>query len=193
MATDKPMQLGMVGLGRMGGGLVRRLMKDGHSCVVYDVSPKAVKGLEADGAVGAKSLKAFVAKLEKPRAAWVMVPAGEITDETIASLAEVLEPGDTIIDGGNSYYRDDLRHAAALKEKGIHHVDVGTSGGVWGMERGFCLMIGGRRRWSTGSARSSPRSPPASMRPPGPRVATASPANRSTAICTAGRMEPATS
>jgi 6-phosphogluconate dehydrogenase len=193
MATNKPMQLGMVGLGRMGAGLVRRLMNDGHTCVVYDVSPKAVKALEADGAVGAKSLKDFAAKLKKPRAAWVMVPAGEITDKTIASLAKVLEPGDTIIDGGNSYYRDDLRHAAALKEKGIHHVDVGTSGGVWGMERGFCLMIGGRRRWSTGSARSSPRSPPVSTLPPGPRVATASPASRSTATCAAVRTEPATS
>jgi 6-phosphogluconate dehydrogenase len=139
------MQLGMVGLGRMGAGLVRRLMRDGHSCVVYDVSPEAVKALEAEGAVGATSLEDFVGKLEKPRAAWVMVPAGEITDKTIASLAEVMEPGDTIIDGGNTYYRDDLRHAAALKEKGIHHVDVGTSGGVWGAERGFCLMIGGEQ------------------------------------------------
>ena len=145
MATETPMQLGMVGLGRMGAGLVRRLMNDGHSCVVYDVSPEAVKALEADGAVGASSLEEFVAKLEKPRAAWVMVPAGDITDKTIASLAEVFEPGDTIIDGGNTYYHDDLRHAAALKEKGIHHVDVGTSGGVWGMERGFCLMIGGEQ------------------------------------------------
>ena len=143
MATNTPMQLGMVGLGRMGAGLVRRLMQDGHRCVGYDVSPEAVKALEADGALGAESMQDFVAKLEKPRAAWVMVPAGEITDKTIASLAEVLEPGDTIIDGGNSYYHDDLRHAAALREKGIHHVDVGTSGGVWGFERGFCLMIGG--------------------------------------------------
>jgi 6-phosphogluconate dehydrogenase len=118
-------------------------MNDGHRCVVYDVSPDAVKALEAEGAVGATSLEEFVAKLEKPRAAWVMVPAGEITDSTIASLAAVMEPGDTIIDGGNTYYRDDLRHAAALREKGLHHVDVGTSGGVWGAERGFCLMIGG--------------------------------------------------
>jgi 6-phosphogluconate dehydrogenase len=136
----------MVGLGRMGAGLVRRLMRDGHRCVAYDVSPKAVKALEADGATGAKSLKDFVAKLQKPRAAWVMVPAGEITANTIASLADVLDPGDTIIDGGNTYYRDDLRHAAALKEKGIHHVDVGTSGGVWGLQRGFCLMIGGEKK-----------------------------------------------
>ena len=145
MATETPMQLGMVGLGRMGAGLVRRLMNDGYSCVVYDVSPEAVKALEADGAVGASSLEEFVAKLEKPRAAWVMVPAGDITDKTIASLADVMESGDTIIDGGNSYYRDDLRHAAALRQKGIHHVDVGTSGGVWGIKRGFCLMIGGEQ------------------------------------------------
>ena len=145
MATETPMQLGMVGLGRMGAGLVRRLMNDGHRCVVYDVSPEAVKALEADGAVGASSLEEFVAKLEKPRAAWVMVPAGDITDKTIASLADVMESGDTIIDGGNTYYRDDLRHAAALRQKGIHHVDVGTSGGVWGIKRGFCLMIGGEQ------------------------------------------------
>jgi 6-phosphogluconate dehydrogenase len=143
--TDTPMQLGMVGLGRMGAGLVRRLIRDGHSCVGYDVFPDAVKALEADGALGAESLEDFAAKLEKPRTAWVMVPAGEITDKTIASLADVLEEGDTIIDGGNTYYHDDLRHAAALREKGIHHVDVGTSGGVWGFERGFCLMIGGEK------------------------------------------------
>jgi len=143
MATKTPMQLGMVGLGRMGAGLVRRLLRDGHRCVGYDVSADSVKALEADGATGAVSLEDFASKLEKPRAAWVMVPAGEITDQTIGSLAAALEPGDTIIDGGNTYYRDDLLHAAALKEKGIHHVDVGTSGGVWGLERGFCLMIGG--------------------------------------------------
>jgi 6-phosphogluconate dehydrogenase len=143
VATDKPMQLGMVGLGRMGAGLVRRLMRDGHRCVVYDVSEDAIAALEKEGATGARTLQEFAEKLEKPRAAWVMVPAGEITDKTITSLADVFEDGDTIIDGGNSYYHDDLRHAAALKPKGIHHVDVGTSGGVWGFERGFCLMIGG--------------------------------------------------
>jgi len=145
MATDTPMQLGMVGLGRMGAGLVRRLMGDGHRCVGYDVFPDAVTALEADGATGATTLEDFAAKLEKPRTAWVMVPAGEITDKTITALAEVLEPGDTIIDGGNTSFHDDLRHAAALKQKGIHHVDVGTSGGVWGFERGFCLMIGGEK------------------------------------------------
>jgi 6-phosphogluconate dehydrogenase len=143
MATDTPMQLGMVGLGRMGAGIVRRLMKDGHSCVGYDVSPDAVKALEADGAVGSSSLEDFAVKLEKPRSVWVMVPAGEITDKTIAALADVLQAGDVIIDGGNTHYIEDIRHAEALREKGIHHVDVGTSGGVWGFERGFCLMIGG--------------------------------------------------
>jgi 6-phosphogluconate dehydrogenase len=120
-------------------------MRDGHRCVGYDVSAEAVKALEADGALGASSLEEFASKLEKPRTAWAMVPAGEITDKTIGALAEVLEPGDTVIDGGNTYYHDDMRHAAALKERGIHHVDVGTSGGVWGIERGFCLMIGGEK------------------------------------------------
>jgi 6-phosphogluconate dehydrogenase len=136
----------MIGLGRMGAGLARRLMADGHSVVGYDVSPKAVTAIEADGSprfAGAESMADLAAKLQAPRAVWVMVPAGEITDSTIAALADVLEPGDTIIDGGNTYYHDDLRHAAELRKKGIHHVDVGTSGGVWGLDRGFCLMIGG--------------------------------------------------
>jgi len=143
MTTTTPMQLGMVGLGRMGANIVRRLMKDGHRCVGYDVSPDAVAALAAEGAEGSTSLADFVTKLEKPRAVWVMVPAGEITDKTIDALAEVLESGDTIIDGGNSHYIDDIRRATALREKGIHHVDCGTSGGVWGLERGYCLMIGG--------------------------------------------------
>jgi 6-phosphogluconate dehydrogenase len=136
------MQLGMVGLGRMGAGLVRRLMRDGHECVVYDVSEAAVKSLESDGATGATSVEEFVAKLDKPRAAWVMVPAA-YTGDTVTKLAAAMEPGDIIIDGGNSCYHDDIHRAAALKEKGIHYVDVGTSGGVFGLERGFCLMIGG--------------------------------------------------
>ena len=143
MATDRQMQLGMVGLGRMGAGIVRRLMRDGHRCVGYDVNQDAVKALAADGAEGADSLRDFAAKLEKPRTVWVMVPAGTITDQTIRDVAEVLEEGDVIIDGGNTHYRDDIRHAAELREKGIHHVDCGTSGGVWGFKRGFCLMIGG--------------------------------------------------
>ncbi len=145
MATDTPMQLGMVGLGRMGRGIVRRLMADGHRCVGYDVNPESVKSLEPEGVVGSGSLQDFAAKLEKPRVAWVMVPAGEITNATIRELAAVLEPGDMIIDGGNTHYRDDIRHAAELSEKGIHHVDCGTSGGVWGADRGFCLMIGGEQ------------------------------------------------
>ncbi len=143
MATDTPMQLGMVGLGRMGAGLVRRLLRDGHRCVGYDVSPDAVQALAADGAEGAASLEELASKLEKPRAVWIMVPAGEITDATIRAVAEVLEPGDVVIDGGNTYYRDDMRHADELRKRNIHHVDVGTSGGVWGLQRGFCLMIGG--------------------------------------------------
>ena len=143
MATDTPMQLGMVGLGRMGANIVRRLMRDGHRCVGYDVSSEAVAALAADGAQGASTIAEFVAKLDKPRTAWVMVPAGEITDRTIAQLAQAMEPGDTIIDGGNTHYHDDIRHAQELKGKGIHHIDCGTSGGVWGLERGYCLMIGG--------------------------------------------------
>jgi 6-phosphogluconate dehydrogenase len=143
MATDTPMQLGMVGLGRMGAGIVRRLMADGHRCVGYDVSADAVRALEADGLTGSGSLKEFASKLEKPRTAWVMVPAGDITERTIRAVADVFESGDVIIDGGNTHYRDDIRHAAELRERGIHHVDCGTSGGVWGFQRGFCLMIGG--------------------------------------------------
>ena len=143
MPTDNPMQLGMVGLGRMGAGIVRRLTRDGHNCVGYDVSADAVKAVESDGIAGTTSLEEFAAKLEKPRTAWVMVPAGEITDRSIQAVAEVFEAGDVIIDGGNTHYHDDIRHAAELSKKGIHHVDVGTSGGVWGLDRGFCLMIGG--------------------------------------------------
>jgi 6-phosphogluconate dehydrogenase len=136
------MQLGMVGLGRMGANLVRRLMRDGHDCVAYDVNADAVSGLEGEGATGANSLEEFVSKLDKPRAAWVMVPAG-YTGDTVNQLADLMDEGDIIIDGGNSYYRDDIDRAKALKPKGIHYVDVGTSGGVFGLDRGFCIMIGG--------------------------------------------------
>jgi 6-phosphogluconate dehydrogenase len=136
------MQLGMIGLGRMGNGLVRRLMNDGHECVVYDVNETAVKELEAVGATGASSLSDFASKLTKPRAAWVMVPAA-FTGQTVMQLADEFEPGDIIIDGGNSYYRDDIARAKELSGKKIHYVDVGTSGGVFGLKRGFCLMIGG--------------------------------------------------
>jgi 6-phosphogluconate dehydrogenase len=136
------MQLGMVGLGRMGANMVRRLMRAGHECVVYDVREESVAALESDGAVGARSLQEFVEKLTPPRAAWIMVPAA-FTDDTIGELAKLLQRDDIIIDGGNSYYRDDIHRAEALKPQGLHYVDVGTSGGVFGLERGFCLMIGG--------------------------------------------------
>jgi len=137
------MQLGMIGLGRMGANIVRRLLRGGHDCVVYDVNADVVAQLAGEGATGASSLDELVAKLAKPRAAWVMVPAGEITEQTVTELAARLERGDAVIDGGNSYYRDDIRRAKALAGQGIHYVDVGTSGGVWGLERGYCLMIGG--------------------------------------------------
>jgi 6-phosphogluconate dehydrogenase len=143
MATDSPMQLGMVGLGRMGANLVRRAMRDGHTCVVYDVNPDAIATLVAEGAVGATSYADLAAKLDAPRNVWIMVPAGDITESTVVAVAEHLEADDTIIDGGNSYYRDDLRRSAELAARGIHYVDCGTSGGVFGLERGFCLMIGG--------------------------------------------------
>jgi 6-phosphogluconate dehydrogenase len=136
-------QLGMIGLGRMGANMVRRLMRGGHSCVVFDMNPANVKEMAAEGATGAASLDDFVAKLTKPRAAWVMVPSGAPTEETVMKLAEKLESGDVIIDGGNSYYKDDVRRSLAVKPKGIDYVDAGTSGGVWGLERGYCLMIGG--------------------------------------------------
>jgi 6-phosphogluconate dehydrogenase len=136
------MQLGMIGLGRMGANMVRRLVRDGHDCVVYDMSQPAVQSLAADGAIGAGSLQDFVSKLARPRAVWLMVPAA-VVDRTIESLTPLLEPGDIVIDGGNSYYVDDIRRAKELAPRGIHYVDVGTSGGVWGLERGYCMMIGG--------------------------------------------------
>jgi len=135
-------QLGMIGLGRMGANMVRRLMRDGHECVVFDVSADAVKALAGEGAVGATSMKDFVAKLTKPRAAWMMVPAA-VVEETLGELSGLMEAGDIIVDGGNSFYRDDVDRAKRMAQKGIHYVDVGTSGGVWGLERGFCQMIGG--------------------------------------------------
>jgi 6-phosphogluconate dehydrogenase len=136
------MQLGMVGLGRMGANMVRRLMKAGHECVVFDMFPKSVEELVKEKAVGSSSLKDFASKLSKPRAIWLMIPAA-VVDETIAGIVPYLEAGDILIDGGNSYYIDDIRRAKALAPKGIHYVDVGTSGGVWGLERGYCMMIGG--------------------------------------------------
>lgn len=143
MATTKPMQLGMVGLGRMGANIVRRIMRDGHSAVVYDRDPAVVAELVKEGAIGADSPADLVAKMETPRNVWIMVPAGGITEAVVNELGGLLEAGDAIIDGGNSYYRDDIRRAAALKPKGVHYIDCGTSGGVWGLDRGYSLMIGG--------------------------------------------------
>jgi 6-phosphogluconate dehydrogenase len=137
------MELGIVGLGRMGANMARRLMRDGHRCVVYDVNPDAVSGLAGEGADGAASLQELASKLTAPRGVWVMVPSGEITEKTVEDVAAALEPGDAIVDGGNSYYRDDIRRAEMLRRKGIDFVDCGTSGGVFGLERGYCLMIGG--------------------------------------------------
>jgi 6-phosphogluconate dehydrogenase len=142
MATDRSMQLGMIGLGRMGANLVRRLMRDGHRCVVYDVSAEVVKQLESEGATGATSLEDFAAKLDQPRTAWLMLPAA-IVDSTLDQLVPLFAEGDAIIDGGNSYYRDDITRAKHLQPSGIHYLDCGTSGGVWGLDRGYCLMIGG--------------------------------------------------
>ena len=129
----------------MGGNIVRRLMRHGHSTVVYDKDAKAVAGLAADGAVGSATLEEFIAKLERPRTAWVMLPAGRITEQTIDTIAGVMQEGDVIIDGGNTFWQDDVRRGKALKERGIHYVDVGTSGGVWGLDRGYCMMIGGEK------------------------------------------------
>jgi 6-phosphogluconate dehydrogenase len=137
------MQLGMIGLGRMGANMVRRLMRGGHECVVWDVNPENVKQLADEGATGAQSLDDFVTKLGQPRAVWIMVPAGNATEKTVIDLAARIEAADIIIDGGNSYFKDDARRARALHDKGINYVDVGTSGGVWGLERGYCMMIGG--------------------------------------------------
>jgi 6-phosphogluconate dehydrogenase len=136
------MQIGMVGLGRMGANMVRRLLRGGHDCVVFDVSPKSVEELVREKAVGAANLEDFVKKLERPRALWLMVPAA-VVDKTISEVLSYLDAGDILIDGGNSYYVDDIRRAKELASKGIHYVDVGTSGGVWGLERGYCMMIGG--------------------------------------------------
>ena len=133
----------MVGLGRMGGNMVRRLLRGGHQCVVYTRNPASVRQLVSEGATGANSLEDLVGRLSKPRAAWVMVPAGDATEQMVTTLARLMEAGDTIIDGGNSFYKDDVRRSKAVGQKGVHYLDVGTSGGIWGLERGYCMMIGG--------------------------------------------------
>ncbi|MEQ4210396.1 phosphogluconate dehydrogenase (NAD(+)-dependent, decarboxylating) [Actinopolymorpha sp. B9G3] len=145
MATDRPMQLGMIGLGRMGANLVRRLTRDGHHCVAYDRNPATVEALVAEGARGASSLEDLVAQLDRPRAVWMMVPAG-VVQNVLDQLVGQLDGDDIVIDGGNSYYRDDITRTRQLAERQLHYVDCGTSGGVWGLERGYCLMIGGESR-----------------------------------------------
>src|ERR1700758_5512041 len=137
------MQLGMVGLGKMGANMTRRLMRGGHQLVVSDLSADAVKGLAGEGAVPSSSLQDLVSKLKAPRAVWIMVPAGGPTEQTVQTLAQAMEKGDTIIDGGNSYFKDDVRRSKSLQDEGSHYGDVGTSGGVWGLEGGYCMMIGG--------------------------------------------------
>ena len=139
------MQIGMIGLGRMGGNMVRRLMKGGHTCVVYDRGADVVAAYAKEGATPAKSVQDLVSKLQKPRAVWIMVPSGGPTESTVQSLAGLLESGDTIIDGGNSFFKDDVRRSKEVGKKGIRYVDAGTSGGVWGVERGYCLMVGGSK------------------------------------------------
>jgi 6-phosphogluconate dehydrogenase len=186
------MQLGMIGLGRMGANLVRRLMHDGHECVVYDVDHSSVEALEKEGAIGAGSLQEFVDKLSLPRAAWVMVPAA-FAGKTIDDLADLMAEGDIVIDGGNTYYRDDIDRAARLSPRGLHYVDVGTSGGVFGLERGFCLMIGGEDEVVTHLDPCFGPSPPASTRRNGHRAGRGKRPSPSTATCTAVRSEPGTS
>jgi len=137
------MRIAMIGLGRMGANMARRLLRAGHECVVYNRSPEPVARLVAEGAIGAASLAEVAALLPSPRVAWVMVPAGEVTEQTLMALAEHFQPGDILIDGGNGFYKDDVRRARLLAERGLHYLDVGTSGGVWGLERGYCLMVGG--------------------------------------------------
>jgi 6-phosphogluconate dehydrogenase len=137
------MKIGIVGLGRMGGNIARRLMKAGHHCVVYDANAKAAQALAQEGAKAAESLEALVKALERPATVWSMLPAGEVTEETVQALGKLMQSGDAIIDGGNAFYRDDIRRAKALAEKGVDYIDCGTSGGVWGLERGYCMMIGG--------------------------------------------------
>src|SRR5437016_10340680 len=139
------MRLGMVGLGRMGANMTRRLMRGGHELVVSDLGPDNVKRIAGEGAIASSSLDDFVSKLGKPRVAWLMVPAGEATEKTVQALAQRVQPGDILIDGGNSYFKDDVRRSKQLKQRGIHYVDVGTSGGIWGLERGYCMMIGGSK------------------------------------------------
>jgi 6-phosphogluconate dehydrogenase len=186
------MQLGMIGLGRMGANITRRIMRDGHTAVAFDMNPDSVAALEKEGATGAATLEDFVNALEKPRVAWVMIPAG-ITGKVVEQLADLMDEGDIIIDGGNSNYREDIDRAAALHPKGIHYVDVGTSGGVWGLERGYCLMIGGEDEVISHLDPLFASIAPAWTRHPGRRGVRGIPLARNRATCIAGRTGRATS
>jgi 6-phosphogluconate dehydrogenase len=184
------MQVGMIGLGRMGANMVRRFMRGGHQCVVHDVSKDAVQALAREGADGATSLDDLAARLRKPRIVWLMVPAAAV-DATLEDLVPCLGAGDVVVDGGNSYYRDDIERAKRLAERRLHYVDCGTSGGVWGVERGYCLMIGGEPDVSCSvSTRSSPRSRPAPVRTVPRPVARTKPARPSRATSIAARTAP---
>ncbi len=187
------MQLGMIGLGRMGANIVRRLMRAGHSCIVYDRDPAPGLALAKEGARAVESLGALVAGLAAPRAVWIMLPAGGPTETTIEALRPLLSPGDVVIDGGNSFWRDDIRRGAALGAEGLHYVDVGVSGGVWGLERGYCLMIGGNASRSSASIRSSRRWRRAAGRFPRRRAARDATKTWRKAICTPARAAPAIS
>jgi 6-phosphogluconate dehydrogenase len=186
------MQLGMIGLGRMGANMVRRLMRGGHQCVVWDQNHANVEKLAGEGATGAATLDDLLKALQPPRAVWLMIPAAAV-DGTLAELSARMESGDIVIDGGNSYYIDDIRRAKELDAKGLHYVDVGTSGGVWGLERGFCQMIGGSRRSSNISIRSSRRWRPAAATPIARRGARRPAAPPKKAICIAARPARVTS
>ena len=186
------MQLGMIGLGRMGANMVRRLLRNRHTCVVYDRNAGAVTELASEGAQGAASLKEFVAKLSKPRAIWLMVPAA-VVDASINDLLPLLEPDDILIDGGNSYYVDDIRRAKELTAKKIHYVDVGTSGGVWGLERGYCMMIGGEPATVAHLDPLFVSLAPGIGEIPAPLVASRAPVPPSRATSTADRTAPGTS
>ena len=185
------MELGMIGLGRMGTNMVKRLMKAGHKCVVYDLHADVVDALVKEGASGTTSLQEFAARMQKPRAIWLMVPAA-VVDPTLQALLPFLEPDDVVIDGGNSYYHDDIRRAAELKEKGIHYVDAGTSGGTWGAERGYCLMIGGEDAVVKRIEPVFAALLPASIQRPAHPAARESAAPPSTATCTADPAAQAT-
>ena len=184
------MQLGMIGLGRMGSNMVKRLLSHGLDCVVYDVHAQAACALVAAGAKGTNSLKDFIVKLDSPRVIWLMVPAA-VVDGTIDKLESLLDPGDILIDGGNSYYQDDIRRAGVLKKRGIHYVDVGTSGGVWGLERGYCMMIGGETDVVRHIDPFSPPLRPVSAKSPALPAARRPAVHPSRAISIAARSVPA--